>query len=385
MTFFAPPRRVETEVFTRLPDRFRRPRRTAWSDANRAGREVDSFLEGPAFDRQGRLYVTDIPFGRVFRVSPEGEWEQVAEYDGWPNGLKIHRDGRIFITDYKRGLMLLDPDSGAVTPFLETARSEGFKGVNDLFFAAERRPVLHRPGADRAAGSDRAGLPPGSVRPPRPASSAPCRARTASSSRRTCRYALVAVTRANQIWRLPLHADGSVTKASVFCHLHGGPSGPDGLALDAEGCLLVAHAGFGTVWRLSPRAEPLERIASCAGWSTTNLAFGGADGQEPVHHRIRDGQHPPRGAGRARGAALLACRVARTLPARGLLGGHSPVPACLRPGLGRNRGGHEQEDPAQARARRRRRRRPGAVRPLRLPQGRRGGLRWRNSPSGPGW
>jgi hypothetical protein len=83
--------------------------------------------------------------------------------------------------------------------------------------------------------------------------------------------------RANQIWRLPLHADGSVTKASVFCHLHGGPSGPDGLALDAEGCLLVAYAGFGTVWRLSPRAEPLDRIASCAGWSTTNLAFGGAD------------------------------------------------------------------------------------------------------------
>jgi gluconolactonase len=65
----------------------------------------------------------------------------------------------------------------------------------------------------------------------------------------------------------------------VFCHLHGGPSGPDGLALDAEGCLLVAHAGFGTVWRLSPRAEPLERIASCAGWSTTNLAFGGAGGR----------------------------------------------------------------------------------------------------------
>jgi gluconolactonase len=90
-------------------------------------------------------------------------------------------------------------------------------------------------------------------------------------------FLLVAVTRANQIWRLPLHADGSVTKAGVFCHLHGGPSGPDGLALDAEGCLLVAHAGFGTVWRLSPRAEPLERIASCAGWSTTNLAFGGAD------------------------------------------------------------------------------------------------------------
>ncbi len=33
----------------------------------------------------------------------------MSEYDGWPNGLKIHKDGRIFITDYKRGIVLLDP------------------------------------------------------------------------------------------------------------------------------------------------------------------------------------------------------------------------------------------------------------------------------------
>ena len=128
-------------------------------------------------------------------------------------------------------------------------------------------------------------------------------------------FALVAVTRANQIWRLPLHADGSVTKASVFCHLHGGPSGPDGLALDAEGCLLVAHAGFGTVWRLSPRAEPLERIASCAGWSTTNLAFGGADGRTLFITESETRQHPPGESGCARGAALLALRVMHLLDA----------------------------------------------------------------------
>lgn len=276
MTFFAPPRRVKTEIFTRLPDRFRRPGRTAWSDANRAGREVDSFLEGPAFDRQGRLYVTDIPFGRVFRISPEGEWEQVAEYDGWPNRLKIHRDGRIFITDYKRGLMLLDPEAGRVTPFLETARSESFKGVNDLVFAANGDLFFTDQG--------QTGLqdPTGRVYRLEPSGRLTCLIGTVPSPNGIVvapdmSFLLVAVTRANQIWRLPLHPDGSVTKASTFSHPHGGPSGPDGLALDAEGCLLVAHAGFGTVWRLSPRAEPLERIASCVGWSTTNLAFGGAE------------------------------------------------------------------------------------------------------------
>ena len=34
MSFFAPPRRVETTVFTRLPDRFRKSRPSAWADAN---------------------------------------------------------------------------------------------------------------------------------------------------------------------------------------------------------------------------------------------------------------------------------------------------------------------------------------------------------------
>src|SRR5258707_2257465 len=140
MSLYPPPEEVPTAVFARLPDTFRQRGRSAWSDANRGGDAVDCFLEGPSFDRAGNLYVVDIPFGRVFRVSLAGDWALVAEYDGWPNGLKIHRDGRIFIADYRRGLMLLDLSSGpagsTVTPLLETRHSEGFKGLNDLFFAA---------------------------------------------------------------------------------------------------------------------------------------------------------------------------------------------------------------------------------------------------------
>lgn len=272
MSFFSPPRRVETTVFTRLPDRFRKARSSAWADANRGGLAIDSFLEGPSFDRDGRLYVTDIPFGRVFRVDAAGGWEQVAEYDGWPNGLKIHRDGRIFITDYKRGLMLLDPSSGSVTPYLETVGSESFKGVNDLVFA--RSGNLYFTDQGQTGMHD----PSGRVYRLAPDGRLTCLLDTIPSPNGIVvdadeTFLLVAVTRANQIWRVPLHRSGLVTKVGIFSHLHGGPSGPDGLALDEEGCLLVAHAGFGSVWRLSPRAEPLDRFVSCAGFSTTNLAF----------------------------------------------------------------------------------------------------------------
>ena len=69
----------------------------------------------------------DVPWGRVFRVDTQGRFELIAEYDGEPNGLKIHQDGRIFIADYARGIMLLDPQTGSVKPVLERVHLERLK------------------------------------------------------------------------------------------------------------------------------------------------------------------------------------------------------------------------------------------------------------------
>lgn len=272
---FAPPAIIETEVFAELPAQFRRPRPTTWSDANRGGQDLHSFLEGPSFDRDGNLYVTDIPFGRVFRVSAQGTFTLVAEYDGEPNGLKIHRDGRIFITDYKHGIMLLDPTSGQVTPVLERRWSERFKGVNDLFFAAsgdlyftdQGQTGLHDPTGRlyrlTPAGrlellADRFPSPNGLVANPEETA------------------LFVAVTRGNAIWRVPLLPDGSTSKVGLFIQLSGSLGGPDGLAVDEAGNLAVAHAGLGAVWLFDRLGQPLYRVRSCAGLLTTNLAYGGA-------------------------------------------------------------------------------------------------------------
>ena len=109
---FTIPPLIQTEIFARLPDKYRAPnKRSAWLEARQHG-TLHSFLEGPSFDRAGNLYCTDIPYGRIFRVTPDGEFQLVTEYDGEPNGLKIHKDGRIFIADHKRGLLILDPRAG---------------------------------------------------------------------------------------------------------------------------------------------------------------------------------------------------------------------------------------------------------------------------------
>jgi len=279
MSLYPPPRDLKTEVFTTLPDEFRaQTRETEWGRANKPGERVESFLEGPSFDREGYLYVTDIPYGRIFRISPAGEWKLVAEYDGWPNGLKMHRDGRVFIADYKRGIMLFDPARGTVSPFLTHRNSEGFKGLNDLFFDSRGR--LYFTDQGQTGMHD----PTGRVfRYDFDTERLECLLATGPSPNGLVlnpeeSLLYVAMTRGNAVWRLPILPDGSTSKVGIFVHLAGGVSGGDGLAVDEEGRLFVADAGNGCVWVFTKYGEPVYRIRSCTqGRTLTNLAFGGLD------------------------------------------------------------------------------------------------------------
>lgn len=273
---FTVPRVVDTTVFARLPERYQdADAGNEWAAGQPLGMPHKSLLEGPSFDREGNLWCVDVPGGRVFKVGREGAFELVAEYDGWPNGLKFHRDGRIFIADYKHGIMLLDPASGAVTPVLVRAGLERFKGVNDLFFAAngdlyftdQGLTGLHDPSGRlfrmRAGGEVTCLL--GNV--PSPNGLVMNRDETAL---------YLAVTRGNCVWRVPFLRNGEVAKVGVYLQLSGG-GGPDGLALDDQGRLAVAHVGLGTVWVFDRLGEPVYRIRSCMGAFTTNVAFGWPD------------------------------------------------------------------------------------------------------------
>ena len=271
------PRVRELEFFTAMPEPLRRRERSAWADANRGGTITDSFLEGPVFDTDGHLYVSDIPWGRIFRIDAQGTWTLVAEYDGEPNGMKFLDAGTLLITDYKNGLVRLDIATGAVTPYLERRNSERFKGVNDLVFDAEGnlyftdqgQSGLHDPSGRlyRLRPNGQLDLLLNNVPSPNGVALSP-----------DGRVLYLAVTRGNCVWRVPLLPDGSVAKVSQFFTSYG-PSGPDGLAVDAQGRLLVANPGLGYVWVLNSRAEPVQVLRGVPGSSTTNLAFGGADGQ----------------------------------------------------------------------------------------------------------
>lgn len=275
MFLLQPPQVRDLELFTRMPDALRRRESSAWADANRGGQPTDSFLEGPVFDDLGNLYVTDIPFGRIFRIDPAGHWSQLAEYDGEPNGMKFLDARTLLVTDYKNGLMRIDVATGTVTPHLQRRNTERFKGVNDL--------VIDAKGSIYFTDQGQTGLhdPTGRLYRLRPdgqldllLSNVPSPNGVALSPDGKLLY--LAVTRGNCVWRVPLLADGSVAKVSQFFTSYG-PSGPDGLAVDTEGRVLVANPGLGYVWVLNARAEPVVVLRGPAGASITNLAFGGAE------------------------------------------------------------------------------------------------------------
>ena len=252
----APPRLIETKVFSAMPDAFRRKGvATEWADANRPGQPTDCFIEGPSFDAQGNLYIVDIPFGRIFRIAPDGAWSLGIEYDGWPNGLKIRADGRIFVADYRHGIMELDVKAARMLPVLTARNSESFKGCNDLHLASNGDIYFTDQG--------QTGLhdPTGRVFRLSPDGRLDCLLDTGISPNG------LVLDPAEKVLFV-------VAKVGRFCSTFGA-SGPDGMTMDSAGRLFVAHASLGHVFVFAPNGELIARIKSCAGPSCTNVAIGG--------------------------------------------------------------------------------------------------------------
>jgi gluconolactonase len=81
----------------------------------------------------------------------------------------------------------------------------------------------------------------------------------------------VAMTRDNSVWRAPL-TTGGVTKVGKFCTLFG-TSGPDGLTMDHDHRLIVAHASLGNVFVFAPDGQCAARVRSPVGNTCTNVTF----------------------------------------------------------------------------------------------------------------
>ena len=273
---FAAPPVIETRVVGRLTPEMRIVGRTSGRYANRP-----FYLEGPAMARDGTLYFTDVPWGRIFQMTPDGEITLFFQYDGEPNGMKFHKDGRLFIADYSQGILWLDLETRRLEPYFVRIGNERLRGPNDLVFARNGDLYFTDQGnSDIVRPHGRVVRVRADGRSEILASGSPSPNGLALSPDEQWLY--LAVTRTNAIWKLPLEVppglqpNEPVGTSGVFVQMSGG-TGPDGMAVDSKGNIIVAHTGLGCAWMFTPMGEPLYRIQGCAGPSIANFTFGGPE------------------------------------------------------------------------------------------------------------
>ena len=274
--FSAPPV-IETRLFASVPQELRIKNRKNQL-TKFVGESFDCFLEGPSFDRLGNLYCVDVIFGRVLRIDPEGHVSVVIEYDGEPNGLKIHRDGRLFVADRRRGIVAIDPTHSRIEPILDRVDLETLRGPNDLVFSAAGDLYFTDQGmSDLLNPTGRVFRLRADGRLDLVLDKLPGPNGIAVDPSGTVLY--VALTRSNCILRAALLPDGRAVRALNFIQMSGA-GGPDGIAVDLDGGLAVAQPHLGAVWRFDAKGQPSLRINLCRGQLGTNIAYGGPSGRE---------------------------------------------------------------------------------------------------------
>lgn len=246
--------------------------------------EVPGYCEGIVFDRQGNGFISDTQHGTVYKVFlPEGKTE-VWSITQSPNGHKILPDGTHLLAD-KGAVLHLDANG----KFIENASSEcngiPLRSPNDISLDLENGGFYFTdPGGSNAQNpigtvhyvddkgkthlvADSLAFPNGVVLRP------------------DGKSVLVGESEHNRIWEFEVTSPGKFGRKRLFADLpkKSKPeqinNAPDGMCLDSEGNLFVAHYGMKTV-QVFDKNGNLLRSYSGGNLTTSNVAFSGKEMNE---------------------------------------------------------------------------------------------------------
>ncbi|HUL23730.1 MAG TPA: SMP-30/gluconolactonase/LRE family protein [Thermodesulfobacteriota bacterium] len=207
-------------------------------------KDPNILLEGPAFDRQGNLFVTSIFDSRIFKITPAKQVTPIQLPNGLlPDGIAIHKDGRLFIACLSGRVVSVNPDGSNLTDLPKYNGKPA--SANDLVFdnqngnlyvtdftgtVAEPTGGVYRysdnyttvkPVIEHLASANGVGIaPPGNI---------PSAGNVLWVSE-TCR---------NEILRIELLSDGisinPIAGVTIPSRFSGGPGGSDSLRIDVKG------------------------------------------------------------------------------------------------------------------------------------------------------
>lgn len=240
--------------------------------------EVPGYSEGVVVGRDGAVYISDVYNGTIYRVTREGGAEAWAK-TGAPNGHKILADGTHLVCDGSQGAVLrLDASGKVIGKAASEQDGKPLRAPNDLTLDGAGGFYFTDPGGSSLQN------PVGTVH------YVDARGKTHLVAeglafpngivmRPDGKTLLVGESNHNRILAYTVVSPGKVSGMRVFANLPLKGDGqianePDGMCLDADGNLYVAHYGMRRVQVLSP-AGKLLRSYEAGNLTTSNVAFGG--------------------------------------------------------------------------------------------------------------
>ncbi|HKG21198.1 MAG TPA: SMP-30/gluconolactonase/LRE family protein [Blastocatellia bacterium] len=240
--------------------------------------EVPGYSEGIVFDQSGNAYISDTQNGEIYRVAPDGRAVVWAK-TGAPNGHKVLADGTHLVCDgSQRAVLRLDSGGKILGKASSECENRPLRSPNDLTLDSrggfyftdpggsdENKPIgtIHYVDANGKTHLVAQGLafPNGIVLRP------------------DGKSLLVGESKHNRILTYEVLAPGKVGPVKVFAALPTKAEGqidnqPDGMCLDQDGNLYIAHYGMRRVQVLDSKGKLL-RSYPAGNLTTSNVAFGG--------------------------------------------------------------------------------------------------------------
>ncbi len=237
------------------------------------------FPEGPAWDGQNYIYVSNCYGNWVTRIS-ESASDTFVIKPTLPvtfektNGMVVNKDNCIYACDYGKGAIIKFSQSGNCEIVADGYLGKKFNRPNDLAFDKKGNLYFTDPKSYDKNNPDgviyKVNIKTKEVTP---AFSGVCFPNGIAFSKNG-KYLFVCESAKERVLKFRIKKDGSLSEPKEFVHLPGGD--PDGIALDVEGNLFVAHFGGQGIVIVNPDGSIKEKLPT-PGKKPSNVEFAGKD------------------------------------------------------------------------------------------------------------